>query len=261
MQAAASVDIVIPCLNEAEQLPASLETLREFCSKHLSTYRWRILVADNGSTDGTLERAKDFVARYPGQFGAIFLPERGRGRALRKAWLESDADVVCYMDVDLSTDLAALRPLVDAIARDSYDIAIGSRLAKGSKVERRTLKREITSRVYNLLIKAMFFTRFSDAQCGFKAMSRKAAQEIIPVTEDLAWFLDSEILIIAEKRGYRIKDVPVHWVDDPDTRVKIMKTAMGDIKGLMRLRFGGIPQPRRLAAASAAKRRGGAATP
>jgi glycosyltransferase involved in cell wall biosynthesis len=240
-----SVDIVIPCLNEEKQLPASLETLRHFCTGHLAGYRWRIVTADNGSTDGTLARAQEFVTRYPDRFGAIYLPQRGRGRALRKAWLESEADAVCYMDVDLSTDIAALPALVSAVTHEGYDVAIGSRLAKGSRVEKRTLKREVISRCYNLMIKAMFFTHFSDAQCGFKAMSRRAVQEIIPVTEDLGWFLDSEILIIAEKRGYRIKDIPVHWVDDPDTRVKIVKTAWGDVKGLMRLRFGGIPRPQR----------------
>lgn len=239
-----TVDIVIPCLNEEKQLPLTLQTLGAFCKAKLGRYQWRVLVADNGSVDKTFEIAQSFAERDPARFGLIRLPERGRGRALRKAWSESTADVVCYMDVDLSTDLVALPALLDSITVEGYDVAIGSRLAKGSKVERRTLKREVVSRCYNLMIKGLFFTRFSDAQCGFKAMSRKAVLEIIPVTEDIAWFLDSEILIIAEKRGYRIKDVPVHWVDDPDTRVKIAKTAWGDIKGLMRLRFRGIPQPR-----------------
>ena len=164
---------------------------------------------------------------------------------MRKAWLESEAEIVCYMDVDLSTDLAVLPELVGSIARDGYDIAVGSRLMKGSRIEGRTLRREIISRGYNLLIKLMFLTRFSDAQCGFKALSRRAVQEIIPVTKDLGWFLDSEILIIGEKRGYRIKDVPVHWADDPDTRVRVVRTAWGDLKGLMRLRFRGIPRPRK----------------
>ena len=245
MQPTPSVDIVIPCLNEEKQLPSTLETLRLFCGDKMAEYRWRVVVADNGSTDGTFARAQEFVSKYPHQFGAIRLPERGRGRALKKAWLESTSDICCYMDVDLSTDIAALPLLIGAIAHDGYPIAVGSRLAKGSKVEKRTVKREITSRGYNLMIKGLFFTHFSDAQCGFKAMSRQAIQEIMPVTKDLAWFLDSEILIIAEKRGYRIKDIPVHWVDDPDSRVKVVQTAWRDIKGLVRLRFGGIPDPRK----------------
>ena len=240
-----TIDIVIPCLNERRQLPVTLETLLAFCSANLSRYSWRVVVADNGSDDGTLEVARDYSARNPGEMAYIHLTERGRGRALRKAWLESEADIVCYMDVDLSTDLQALPPLIGSIAWYGYDVAIGSRLAKGAKVELRSLRREFISRTYNLLIKMMFHTRFSDAQCGFKALSRSAAQEILPLTEDLGWFLDSELLIIAEKRGYRIKDVPVHWVDDPDTRVKVARTAWGDIKGLLRLRFGGVPDPRR----------------
>ena len=237
----ATLDIVIPCLNEEQQLPISLEALHRFCEQHMTAYDWRILVADNGSTDRTLAIAEDFQQRYPGRVASIRLPERGRGRALRKAWTESAADVVCYMDVDLSTDLDALPSLIDAIANEGYDVAIGSRLMPGSRVEKRTLKREVISRCYNLMIKALHGTRFKDAQCGFKALSRRAVTGIIPVTKDLAWFLDTEILIIAEKRGYRIKEIPVHWVDDPDSRVKIVKTAWGDIKGLLRLRFGGIP--------------------
>ncbi|MSQ26495.1 MAG: glycosyltransferase family 2 protein [Dehalococcoidia bacterium] len=238
-----SLDIVIPCLNEEGQLPQSLDALLAFCRRHMTAYRWRILVADNGSSDRTYPIALDYAARLPSECATIRLEQRGRGRALRQAWTDSTADIVCYMDVDLSTGLAALPPLISAIAEGGYDVAVGSRLARGSIVARRTLKREVVSRCYNLLIKAMFFTRFSDAQCGFKALSRRAVREILPVTKDLGWFLDSEILIIAEKRGYKIKDVPVRWTDDPDTRVKVVKTAWGDIKGLLRLRFRGIPRP------------------
>ncbi len=239
-----SLDIVIPCLNEERQLPISLEKLQAFCHERMTGYEWRILVADNGSSDRTFDIAQEFATRHPGKVAALRLEERGRGRALRRAWTESSADIVCYMDVDLSTDLDALPQLVDAIASDGYDVAVGSRLMKGSRVERRSLRREVISRCYNLLIKTFFLTRFSDAQCGFKALSRKAVDEIIPVTKDVGWFLDSEILVIAARRGYRIKDVPVHWRDDPDSRVKVVQTAWGDLKGLIRLRFGGIPRPK-----------------
>jgi glycosyltransferase involved in cell wall biosynthesis len=242
---ARTVEIVIPCLNEEEQLPVSLERLRTFCTRALARYARRITVADNGSRDRTFEIAQQVRARHPGEVHAIRLEERGRGRALRRAWTESRADIVAYMDVDLSTGLEALPPLIDAIGRDGYDIAVGSRLATGARVEGRTVKREILSRVYNLMIKGMFFTRFTDAQCGFKALSRRAADELLAVATDTGWFLDSELLIIAEKRGYRIKDIAVHWRDDPDSRVKIVQTAWRDIQGLMRLRFGGIPDPRR----------------
>ena len=170
------------------------------------------------------------------------LEERGRGLALRTAWLASEADIVAYMDVDLSTDLAALQPLVGAIADQEYDIAIGSRLIRGARVERRPLRREITSRGYSFLFRSMFFTGFRDAQCGFKAISRRAVNELVPLIENNRWFFDTELLIIAEANGFGIREIPVHWTDDPDTRVKILGTAIEDVKGLLRLRFGGVPK-------------------
>ena len=236
-----SLDIIIPVYNEEQALPLCIETLSGFLSEQMSSYEWRIVIADNGSTDGTLSVARGLSENNSG-VACVHLDRKGRGRALYKTWTESEADVVCYMDVDLSTRLEALPLLVGAIV-EGYGVAVGSRLLKGSRVERRTLKREITSRGYNLLIKMMFLTRFSDAQCGFKAVSRRVTRELVPLIKDKAWFFDTELLIIAEKNGYRIKDVPVHWVDDPDTRVKVMGTAYEDVKGLLRLRFGGIPWP------------------
>ena len=237
---ATSVDVVLPVLNEEMDLPHSVATLHEFLT-HNCQDQWRIVIADNGSTDNTLEVARDLSGKYP-QVAYIHLDQRGRGRALKRAWLESPADIVSYMDVDLSTDLDAFPPLIAAIRDDGYDVAVGSRLTQGARVLSRSLRREVLSRGYNLLIKAMFFSRFSDAQCGFKALSRRAAQLLLPLVQDNGWFLDSEVLILAEKRGFRIKDVPVHWTDDPDTRVRVVQTAWGDIKGLLRLRFKGIPQ-------------------
>lgn len=154
---------------------------------------------------------------------------------MRKAWLDSNADIVSYMDVDLATDLGAFPQLLRAI-EEGYDIAIGSRLAPGSSVKR-SFKRELTSRSYNLLIRAMFRARFSDAQCGFKALSRKAARQLVPLIRDQKWFFDTELLILAEKKGYRIKDVPVVWIEGPDSSVSIPRTAFDDLKGLLRMRF------------------------
>jgi len=199
---------------------------------------WTIVIADNGSIDRTLAVAQDLAAKYP-DVTYTHLPEKGRGRALRKAWLESTADIVSYMDVDLSTDLRAFPKLVAAI-EEGYDVAIGSRLSSQSQTKR-SLKRELISRCYNLLIKAMFFTRFSDAQCGFKALSRKAVQELVPLIVNQEWFFDTELLILAEKKGYRIKEIPVEWIEDPDTRVNIRKTVMEDLKGLWRMRTHPLP--------------------
>ena len=234
------VEVVLPAYNEEHDLPRSVETLVAFLRER-PEYAWRVLVADNASTDGTLAAAQALAEAHP-EVEAFHLPQKGRGRALRAAWLRSDADAVCYMDVDLSTDLSALLPLIDAVLLGGCDVAIGTRLARGSRVYKRTLKREITSRCYNLLIKAMFWTRFSDAQCGFKALNRDAAQRLLPVVEDNAFFFDTELLLIAEKRGLRIHEVPVTWTDDPGTTVRIVNTALEDIRGLLRLRFGGVPK-------------------
>lgn len=243
---AATVDIVIPVLNEEVALPVGLEKLYAFIDQHPER-DWRVVVADNGSSDRTTEIATELAGVYP-NLSVTRLDQRGRGRALKKAWTESDADVRVYMDVDLSTDLKSLPPLVAAIADDGYEVAIGSRLMKGSEVVDRTLKREITSRGYNMLIHIFFpFPGFKDAQCGFKAVSRKTADNLIPLIRDNAWFFDTELLLIAGKSDYRIKEIPVHWEDDPDTRVKIASTAWEDVKGLLRLRFKGRPTPTSMA--------------
>jgi glycosyltransferase involved in cell wall biosynthesis len=227
------VDVVIPVYNEEHVLAQSVNTLRQFLKDNLS-HSYTVVIADNASTDRTWEIAQA-LSKEHSDVAALHLDQKGRGRALRKAWLESAADIVSYMDVDLSTDLAAFPPLIQAI-EEGNGIAIGSRLLKGSSVKR-SLKRELTSRSYNLIIKSMFRTRFSDAQCGFKALSGKAAQELVPLIQDQEWFFDTELLILAGKKGYRIREIPVAWIEDPDTRVAIASTVFEDLKGLLRLRF------------------------
>ena len=234
----ASVDIIIPVYNEEQALPGSIEILQEYLAENLSN-SWRIVIADNASTDGTRSVSESLCERYPGVH-YIYLPQKGRGRALRTAWLDSDADIVSYMDVDLSTDIRHLPELLEPL-ESGYDVAIGSRLSRKSNVTR-GLKREFVSRAYNLIIRAMFFTGFPDAQCGFKAMTRSAADAIVPRIQNNNWFFDTEMLIIAAKRGYRIKVVPVAWRDDPTSTVNVVKTAAEDLKGLLRLRFGGVPK-------------------
>ena len=239
----ASLDIVIPVLNEERALPESIPVLHAHLADNFDGYNWRIVIADNGSEDATPEVSERLSREYPG-VSPFRLEQRGRGLALRTTWLASDADIVAYMDVDLSTDLEALKPLVGAVADQGYDIAVGSRLIRGARVELRPIRREITSRGYSFLFRSMFFTGFRDAQCGFKAVSRRAVDELVPLIENNRWFFDTELLILAEANGFRIREIPVHWTDDPDTRVKILGTAIEDVKGLLRLRFGGIPKCR-----------------
>jgi glycosyltransferase involved in cell wall biosynthesis len=238
------LDIVIPVYNEAHVLADSLAKLSSYLRETNFPYTWRIVVADNASTDETLSVAQELVARY-GDLGddvaAIHLPQKGRGRALRKAWSESEADAMCYMDVDLSTDLEALLPLVRAVLEEGYDVATGSRMTRGSQITR-SLRREVTSRGLIALVKVAFLSKLSDTQCGFKAITRRAARELLPLVENEEWFFDTELLLLAEKGGYRVKDVPVRWVEDPDTRVNVLKTVLEDLRGLLRMRFRRIPR-------------------
>ena len=229
-----TVDVVIPVLNEAHVLERSVATVRAFLDENFP-YRWRVVIVDNGSTDGTGEIAAALAARYD-DVAFYHLAKRGRGSALMYAWTQSSADVVCYTDVDLSTELPALPKIVDAILVDGYDLATGSRLMRESQTKR-SFKREFISRMYNLLVKAVLFTSFSDAQCGFKAVSRRVVQRVVPEIRDRGWFFDTELLVLAEKWGYRIKDVPVLWIEDDDSRVKIVRTAWDDIKGVCRVRW------------------------
>ncbi|MFQ5473814.1 MAG: dolichyl-phosphate beta-glucosyltransferase [Dehalococcoidia bacterium] len=233
----ASVEVVVPVYNEQRALPESIPTLLDFLASDAFPYEWRILIADNASIDNTPEVGRGLEEQYPGQIKYVRIERKGRGFALKQVWLDSPMDIVSYMDVDLSTGIEDFPALIGAIADDGYDVAIGSRLAKGARVTR-SLKRRVLTLGYNSMIKGMFFTRFSDAQCGFKAVSRKAAQRIIPLIEDNNWFFDTELLILAEKMGYRVKDVPVRWIEDTDTRVKIASTVSEDIRGLVRLRVG-----------------------
>ena len=234
-----TVAVVIPVYNEEKALPDSIAKLHEFLSQNLK-HQWHIVIADNASKDKTWEIAQSLAQKYPDVM-PIHIDEKGRGRALRKVWLESKADIVSYMDVDLSTGLEAFPKLVQAII-DGSDIAIGSRLKHGAKTTR-GLKREFTSRCYNLLVRIMFFTTLSDAQCGFKALSRDCAQKIVPLIQNNEWFFDTELLLLSIKNGHKIKEIPVTWVDDPGTTVHIRKTAIEDLKGLARIRFYKIPRP------------------
>jgi len=233
-----SIDIVIPVLNEQHALPRCIKTLRGFLLEAIPN-QWRIVIADNGSEDDTPRVIQQLVNEHQDVVSSR-LEQRGRGRALRQAWMGSSADIVSYMDVDLSTDLTAFPPLIGAI-EGGYDIAVGSRLASKAQVHGRSTKREVTSRCYNILIKGMFLTHFSDAQCGFKALTSTAARVLVPYVADQGWFFDTELLILAEKLGFRIKDIPVNWTDDPDTRVNVIRTVLGDLRGLLRLRFSRLP--------------------
>jgi putative flippase GtrA len=227
-----TVDIVVPVYNEAGVLEASIERLHNYLSEQFP-FEWRITIADNASTDGTWAIARSLADELTNVV-AFHLDEKGRGRALRAAWSRSDAAVVAYMDVDLSTGLDALLPLVAPLVSGHSDVAIGSRLTNGAKVVRGT-KRELISRTYNGLLRATFRNGFRDAQCGFKALRSDVARALLPEIKDEGWFFDTELLLLAEHNGLRVSEVPVDWVDDPDSRVHVVPTAKEDLKGMLRV--------------------------
>ena len=229
----AVLDVVVPVHNEQHTVAACVRRLHQ----HLVAtfpYPFRITVADNASTDATAQVATDLAGELAG-VTVVRVAQKGRGRALKEVWLASDAPVLAYMDVDLSTDLDALWPLVAPLMSGHSDLAIGSRLARGARVVRGP-RREVISRSYNLLLRGLLRARFSDAQCGFKAIRGDVAAELLPLVEDTSWFFDTELLVLAERSGLRIHEVPVDWFDDPDSRVDVVATALDDLRGVRRLR-------------------------
>jgi putative flippase GtrA len=226
------LDVVVPVYNEQAALADSIHRLH----RHLSDsfpYPVRITIADNASIDDTPRIAAELAADLD-DVRVVRLEQKGRGRALHQVWADSDAQVLAYMDVDLSTDLAALAPLVAPLISGHSDLAIGTRLGRGSRVVRGA-KREFISRCYNLILRSTLAARFSDAQCGFKAIRADVAERLLPHVADTGWFFDTELLVLAERSGLRIHEVPVDWVDDPDSRVDIVATATADLRGVGRL--------------------------
>jgi putative flippase GtrA len=226
------LDVVVPVYNEQAALADSIHRLHRHLREYFP-YPVRITIADNASIDDTPFIAAELAAELS-DVRVVRLEQKGRGRALHQVWTDSDAQVLAYMDVDLSTDLAALAPLVAPLISGHSDLAIGTRLGRGSRVVRGA-KRELISRCYNLILKSTLQARFSDAQCGFKAIRADVAQRLLPYVTDTGWFFDTELLVLAERSGLRIHEVPVDWVDDPDSRVDIVATATADLKGVGRL--------------------------
>jgi cellulose synthase/poly-beta-1,6-N-acetylglucosamine synthase-like glycosyltransferase len=235
------VEVTVPVYNEEKVLAESVRRLHAYLTASLP-FRFVITIADNASTDETFAIAKRLRAELA-EVRAIHLDRKGRGRALRHVWGNSSADIVAYMDADLSTGLDAFLPLIAPLVSGHSDLATGSRLSPGAKVVR-SLKRELISRVYNLLLRIVLGARFSDAQCGFKAGRTEVVQALLPDVQDNAWFFDTELLMLAQRRGLRIWEMPVTWIEDPDSTVDIVRTALADLRGIARLRFRAASRPR-----------------
>jgi putative flippase GtrA len=228
----ALVDMVVPVYNEEAVLAESVNRLHAYLSDGFP-FDWRIVIADNASTDRTPNLAKELAGTYPG-VEVLHIEQKGRGRAVRTAWMRSAADVVAYTDVDLSTGLTGILPLVAPLVSGHSDLSVGSRLSEGSVVARGP-KRELISRIYNLILRVLFAVRFRDAQCGFKAARADVAKRLLPAVKDEAWFFDTELLLLAEHNGLRVHEVPVDWVDDPGSSVDVPSTALADLRGVCRV--------------------------
>lgn len=253
------VEFVIPVYNEERALGSSVVRLVEYLRTieggvaevdvaatagstppaALPAFSWRIAVVDNASTDATLKIARALADAYPGEVCAVHLDRKGRGRALKQAWLSSQARVLAYMDVDLSTDIRHIPQLILPLLVGDAAVGIGSRLTPGAEVTRGA-RREFTSRVYNCLLHTYLRVGFSDAQCGFKAVRADAARSLLPRVKDTGWFFDTELLVLAERSGMRIHEVPVRWVEDTDSRVRVVDTALKDLKGMYRMKHSAL---------------------
>jgi glycosyltransferase involved in cell wall biosynthesis len=225
--------IVIPAFNEEKKLPRAIEVLHSYLDRHPG-HDYEIVVASNGSTDCTVQVTASLAATYS-RVRLYNLAAKGRGGALREVWGKSEADILTYMDADLSTDLAALPKMIESLASGDFDLVAGSRVHRES-VTRRSIRRGLISFCYNGMVRLNFSTRVSDLQCGFKGITRETASALLPMVEDRGFFFDTEMLLIAESCGYRILDLPVRWIENTDSRVNILRTAWNDIKGLLRLR-------------------------
>jgi glycosyltransferase involved in cell wall biosynthesis len=234
------VEVIVPVYNEAALLADKITELRRYLDESFP-FDALVTVIDNASTDETFAIASGLAATLPG-VAAVHLPQKGRGRALRMGWSTSVARVVAYMDVDLSSSLSAFLPLVAPLLSGHRDVATGTRLARGSNVVRGT-KRELISRSYNLILRVALHGKFSDAQCGFKAVRTDVVRDLLQIVEDEEWFFDTELLIAAQRLGLRMSEVPVDWVDDPDSRVDIVSTAMNDLRGVWRISHGAGRHP------------------
>jgi glycosyltransferase involved in cell wall biosynthesis len=228
-----AVEVVVPVYNEERTLRTNLTLLLDFLCEEFP-FPFGVVIADNASTDATWEIARELEQEHA-ELSALHVERKGRGLAIRTAWLSSRADVVAYMDVDLSTNMTSFLPLVAPILSGHSEVAIGTRLRHSARITRR-FKREVLSRGYNALIHTGFRASFSDAQCGFKAIRGDVAQRLVPLVEDDGWFFDTELLLLAERNGMRIHEVPVDWIEDLDTRVDLLPTVAGDLRGLWRVR-------------------------
>ncbi|MEK7570214.1 MAG: glycosyltransferase [Patescibacteria group bacterium] len=230
--------LILPAYNEATILPWSVRTVMGYASAALQAFDWSLVVVDNASTDNTSAVVVALQQELPG-LQYLRIPQKGRGIALRTAWNTMDFDISLYMDVDLAVALDAVAPLVDMIASGAADIAVGSRYATGAKIQR-SFMRSVTSVGYNFLTRLCIQLKTRDAQCGFKAIRKAVAVQLLPSVRDDGWFFDTELLLQAERRGFRVRALPVSWVETRPalrkSKVHVLRTITHYLIQLFRLR-------------------------
>ncbi len=235
-QARVAVSIILPAHNEAGKIDEAVRQTKQAMAAVTPSYE--LLIAEDGSVDGTAERARALAATDPYVRHLHSDVRLGRGKALNRAFKVARGAVIMFMDVDLSTDLAYLQPLISAIRDEHYDIAIGSRLLSASETKR-SVKRSTLSTVYNFLVRLMLRSKLRDHQCGFKAFRRTSLLHILDEITDEHWFWDTELLVRAQRTGYRIKELPVHWEDKgaANTKVRALRDSAGMFSNIIRLFF------------------------
>ncbi|MCK4744947.1 glycosyltransferase [Candidatus Parcubacteria bacterium] len=232
------INITTPCLNEGKILNNNIIALFNFLNKNVAEDEWQIIIADNNSTDNTAEIAKELEDRFK-QIKYFFISQKGKGVAIRHGWKNFDADIYVFMDADLSVDLEALPKLISAVKEEHYDIAVGSRFHKQSIIKR-SIARKMISKLYRVAKKIITNSYISDLPCGFKAANKEIIKKILPLIKNNEWFFDSELIILSEKCGYKIKEIPVKWEEVRESgdksRVKTIALGFNYIKNLIELR-------------------------
>ena len=218
------INIIIPLYNEGKIIAKTIETLIHFLAQSGFPYEYVITLANNASTDNSLMVCEELTRKFR-QVRILDLTGKGKGRAIRAAWTTAEAEILTFMDADLSSDLSFFRSLIDAVVVEGYDLATGNRLGKNSKIINRRFLRSVASRLYNIFIRVLFKTSISDHQCGFKAMSKQAFFSVAPLLEDNAWFFDTELIVMARQQGLKIKPIDIMWSDNTDSKVTLGRTS------------------------------------
>lgn len=234
------IDFCLPVYNEEKIMKGSVVRLLEFCQSQNWNFNWQIALLINGSRDQSLEIARQLAERHPDRIVCFDYPEAGRGRALKKYYLASQADILTYMDIDLAVSLDNIQPLIDPIICGQADMVIGSRLLPESRIKRSFI-RELSSQSYNYLSRIILGHKFSDMQCGFKAVKTESFKKLSPFITDTQWFFDTEMIAFGHLFDYRIKEIPVDWSenrwDERKSKVKMFRDSFKFFINLLDLKF------------------------